>query len=770
MSDAGDVRARSPWERLPTAENAISLRRAGIDLDSQKMQEIYRFCMGSYLREVDCQGENRRQMAIDEDFYDSIQWTPEEIALLAQRGQEPTVYNVIATTCNWIIGTQKRAMTDFKVLARRKDASKAAERKTQLLKYLSDVNRDAFEQGFAFEDAVKAGVGWIESGAQTDDEGEPVYTGRDNWRYVIFDSAQTKHDMSDGRYLFRTRWADLDVAQAMFPHRAALLASAAQDSLMGGIYANGDDPMDSAEERDGWWSVGGDEIHVVRRRVRLIEGWFRMPVKVLKMRGGEFSGDFFDPSSHGQQYDLKAGKAELVERVAMRMHVAIFCAGGLVYISKGPYRHNRFSLTPIWCYRRARDNMPYGVIRSLRGIQSDINKRMSKSLAILATNKTIMDEDAVPDLNIFANEVSRPDSIIVKRPGKQLDINVDRELAAPHMEIMSRNIAMVQSVSGVTDESLGRTTNAQSGYAIERRQNQGALSTAKIFENLRLAKQIHGENMLSLVEQFFTEEKSFRITNMRGSPEYVTINDSLPENDIVRTKADYIISEDEWRASLREAQTAQLGQFMTQLAATAPQIVLTTLDLLVETMDIPNRDEIVRRIRQVTGMRDPDAEEPTQEDVARMNQQAKQAAFQEAMAAAELADKQAGAAQKLATAGRAKADAEKILSSIAGQNATTQKTALETALAMLSAPAAVPVADGVLHEAGFKSRTEQEDDANYAAAATQAAMERRALAEAAAARQQQPSMAQQPPPEGASMEQQPGIGEDDAQAEGNGQI
>ena len=43
------------------------------------------------------------------------------------------------------------------------------------------------------------------------------------------------------------------------------------------------------------------------------------------------------------------------------------------------YRHNRFSLTPVWCYRRGRDNQPYGMARRVRDIQEDINKRASKA-------------------------------------------------------------------------------------------------------------------------------------------------------------------------------------------------------------------------------------------------------------------------------------------------------------------------------------------------------------------------------------------------------
>ncbi len=52
------------------------------------------------------------------------------------------------------------------------------------------------------------------------------------------------------------------------------------------------------------------------------------------------------------------------------------------------------------------------MIRGLRDVQTDINKRASKALYILASNKVIMEEGALPDnvtLEEFAEEVARPE-------------------------------------------------------------------------------------------------------------------------------------------------------------------------------------------------------------------------------------------------------------------------------------------------------------------------------------------------------------------------
>lgn len=676
-------------------------------LDSQKMQELHSRLWGFFLYELDRQADNRAQQALDDDFYDNNQWTDEERRILEDRGQIPLVYNVISTTVNWMIGTERRGRTEFRVLPRRADGSRAAELKTQFMKYIADVNNSEFASSVAFQEAVKVGIGWLESGVQSTIDSEPVFDRAETWRNMLWDSASVEYDISDARYLMRHKWVDQDIAIAMKASRKDVVRAGSSENI-DGFDDLGDEFMDSQED---YYALGGGSgrsaenyVAVSRPRVRLVEVWFTLPTETMRLRGGEFAGEIFDKYSPAHVEEVQSGNAELFTSVMMRMHVALMTADGFIHVSESPYRHNRFPFTPIWCYRRAKDRLPYGIIRGLRDIQTDVNKRASKALHILSTNKTIMDKGAVDDLDKFEEEASRPDAIIVKNPGKELTMNADRDLAAGHLELMSRDISMIQQASGVTDESLGRTTNAVSGKAITARQDQGALATAAIFDNYRLSRKLHGEKMLSIIEQFASEEKQFRITNARGTPTYVTINDGLPENDIVRTKADFVITEDTWRASNRQSQVSQFLDTIGTLQL-PPEIVLPIIDLIVESTDIPNRDEIVARIRKITGQKDPDAdpnEPPSAEDQAKAEIAKKQAELQVRGAEAEIADKEASAAERQARARKAAADVERVTAQTTTDRVATIKQALEAALAAISVPGAADAGDSILESAGFK--------------------------------------------------------------------
>ncbi len=700
----------TPVDRLPDQGSDFEPSSiAANPLDSDDKQELHRRLLSFYRQELDRQSENRFQMAIDEDYYDNIQWSEDEARQLKERGQAPIVYNVTAQTINWVIGSEKRGRTDFTSLPREKEDTKPAEIKTKLLKYLSDVNRLPFSRSRAFEDAIKVGIGWLQDGAQDEDDGEPVYSRYESWRNILHDSASTELDFSDGRYIFRSKWVDVDVAKALFPGREAQIDDAVVDASLYGSFdmVDGDVPMDYMEFDRTNYAVARTLVSHKRRRVRLIECEYRVPEQVQRLKGGIYKGEIYDPEDPRHVEAVLSGASRLASKVMMRVRLAHMTVKDLLWEGPSPYRHNRFRFTPIWCYRRGRDNLPYGMIRSIRDIQDDINKRASKALHILSSNKVIMDEGALPEgttLDEFAEEIARPDAIIIKRPGKELVINAERDLAAPHLDLMSRGINMIQQVGGVTDELLGRTTNAVSGVAVQKRQEQGSLATNKPFDNLRLAVQMQGELQLALLEQFVTGEKTFRITNERGTPEFIRVNDGLPENEITRSKADFIISEADWRSTMRQAAAEQLMEMISRMP---PQVGLMLLDLAVESMDLPNREEIAKRIRAQTGMRDPDQQEPTPEEMQQMQAAQAQQQAQEAMFLAELEGKQADAALKRAKVAREEGMAMK-------DRVDSTNTAMTAAQSVITMPTIARVADGILQEAGWRDFTAPQVPANLA--------------------------------------------------------
>ena len=96
-----------------------------------------------------------------------------------------------------------------------------------------------------------------------------------------------------------------------------------------------------------------------------------------------------------------------------------------------------------------------------------MNKRASKALWLVNTNQIIGDNNAVDDWDEAAEEAQMPDGRIKVKPGANFEIRRDTDAATGQLQIMAMAAQSIQKSAGVTDENLGRKTNAISGEAIK---------------------------------------------------------------------------------------------------------------------------------------------------------------------------------------------------------------------------------------------------------------------------------------------------------------
>jgi hypothetical protein len=704
-------------------KNQAKRRRS--EKNAEQKQKLHRKLMMWYLQERDKQAHNRFQMAIDEDYYDGLQWSDDDAQELAARGQAPLVFNQVKPTINWMLGTERRTRFDGKVLPREESDEGSAEVKSKLLKYLSDVNRTPFTRSMAWESCIKAGLGWMEDAITTDPTQELLSTRYESWRYIYYDSAAVELDLSDARYLFRWRWLDLDVAIALCPeHEATLRAAAIEEESLSmdedDVYYMGERVNTQSTDYASFGRrTAGNMYGMVnngRERVKIIECWYRMPVSKQLIRGGKYHGEVYNPDNADMLAMVEGGECSVANHPYMEMRCALMTENRLLYDVDSPYKHNRFPFTPMWCYRRARDNMPYGVIRDIRDAQDDYNKRASKALFILSTVRVIMDDgaiDGVMDVDELREELARPDAILRKRKGYTLEIDQDKALAEEHIKLMMFDGQMIRDVGGVTDQNLGKDDKGLSGQAIRRLQDQGGIVTAKLFDNMRLAIQMQSELQLSLIEQYYTLEKVIRIVGEKKPIEWVPINRYDPDtnrfiNDIQASKADFIVSEQDFKASMREAMFESMMDLASKLP---PEVAMALLDVIVDMSDVPNKDEMVKRIRAINGQTDPERK-PTEEELAAKQQaDAKKAELEQIQfetLRAEMMKAQGEAQKVLAEVSKMAAETQKIVQSAIEMGVKAAYEALQAAQIVSTVPNVTPVADAILAGAGYQDENGQD--------------------------------------------------------------
>jgi len=612
------------------------------ELDNEKNRKIFNRVKTWFEQERERQADNRYQQSIDSDYYDQGQWKREEAEELMDRGQAPLVYNESAATIDWIIGTENRTRVDFKVYPRTDDDVIDADVKTKTLKYLNDVNMLQFHRSQAFADCVKVGLGWMEHGARSDPSQEVIFGRREDWRNMWHDSYGKTLTDEDWRYVHRVRWVDLDIAHAMFHDRPEQIDEAGTAT---GLFA-----LD--EETEDFWYIGkrfsGSQMDMGeltwrgylsetgmvdnrRERVKLIETRYRMPTRCWYCKDGDFKGERFDHKNNDMVSQYKDGALGVYDMIEMRVWFSVRTEKGLLYNGPSPYKHNSFGFVPWWCYRRGRDGMPYGVMRRIRDPQDDLNKRASKTLFLLSTNRVVADHDAVEDHDEAREEVARPDAYIIKKKGSEFKIENNSEIAMGHLQLMDRDVMMIRSAGGANDDNIGKETNAESGEAIRARQLGGTIRTAPIFSNHRLSIQTEGALRLSLSEQFLTEDRVIRVTGGRadGKPEMVRINQPTMDpdgtvrylNDITAAQADFVVDEQDFNQSVRQAMFESMLDLIGKVAAINPEYALRLLRMALEFSDLPNKDEMAKEVKSMLGIVDPgDVEKMSPEERAGFEQ------------------------------------------------------------------------------------------------------------------------------------------------------
>lgn len=689
----------------------------GKDADLERLQERHGELMGHMKQEMELQAEERFQMQVDDDYHHHLQWDPRDAQVLINRGQVPLVFNEGRLSVEWVCGTEKRNRIDYKVLPRSPEDEEPAEVATKVVKYTDDVNLVRFHRSAAFRQAVVSGLGWLEEGINIEPGEELVFAGSVDWRDVIRDSRSRNPDYNkDGRYLFRKRKLDLDYACALLPDAKEILKRGSTTSNLDDIESRWylGERLTSAHDLDYSEampsSTFGDRAAYVgtgyadggrRSAVDLIECWYKVPEYVEVFNRGELDGETFDQTNQ-QHVQAKESGWPLLKTVRWRMRVMICTDQAPIWDGPSPFKHNRFNLVPVWGFRRGRDGMAYGLWRGMRDPQYDLNKRMSKALWAASSNRVIADEDAVEDIEEARQEIARPDGWVTKKAGKDLREVQNTADVAQSLNLADRDREHLRNASGVTNENLGRDTNATSGKAIMAKQDQGSTTTAELFDNLRLATQIAGQLRLSNIQQFMSAPKVIRIVGRNRPVEWLKVNQYDPEtgeylNDITSAQLDFIVDEQNWRANMQQAALEQFMEMLKIVGPTAPQAVINLLDILVEQFDIPDKAEVVARIRQFNGQRDP-SRKPTPEEEAAMKKQAEKAELQE----------QLQTEQVMAALAEIKAKVAKIEADSVNTLTTAFYQALQAGQIVAQVPGVAPVADQIVKGAGFKDQGGQD--------------------------------------------------------------
>ena len=591
----------------------------------------------AFLDEISKQPPWRRQADKEADYYDGNQLTAEQIDEYEGRGFAPLITNLIKPTVDVVLGMEAKTRSDWIVRPEdgelNEDLAQVLNARLHKAEVASRADRACSD---SYADAVKVGLGWVEVSKASDPFDNPQRVRRVHRREIFFDWRSSEPDLSDARFLVRKRWLDEDTAIGAFPEQAELIRNCLQgwakwDSVTA---INNSYALELARALDvqrGFSVEQYEWLNSVRRRIAAYEVWYRTVTKghVLRLPDGRIVE--FDKDNEDHIAAVYSGTLTPQPAIFKKVRLSMWLGPHRVSDEASPYKHKHFPYVPVWGFREDHKGTPYGLIRSMLSPQDEINARRSKMLWLLNARRVLADSDAVIDHDEARDEVGRPDAYIELNPGRQRDsifkVEDGGQLAAQQFQVLEAAKTEIQQASGVFQSMLGDAKGgASSGLAINSLIEQGVTTLAEINDNYRFARRLIGEQLLELVIEelakegptsVFVGEDDQKREVLINQPGVDEVGRPTTLNDVTKARVAIVIDDAPTSPTVRMQQMQALADMV---KAAPPQVQGLIYDMVVDAMDVPNKREIVKRLRSAMGIQDQNGQ-PVDPAVAQMQQQ-----------------------------------------------------------------------------------------------------------------------------------------------------
>jgi len=421
--------------------------------------------------------ESRKNSLTAIDYYDSDQFTREEISKLRDRGQPAIVINRIKPAINGIIGVTERGRSDPRAWPRNPGDTDSADAATDVLRYIADFNRFKRLKQDCFKDLLVPGAMAALVGA---DEDAQVTITQIRWEEFFYDARSRRNDFKDARYLGIAKWMYADDASAMYPDHQGMIDATVENGGSGGVV-----PDESFQDRPlNGPGTGGAWVDPKQRRLLVVEIYYR--------EGG--------------------------------WKRCVFTGTGVLDAGDSPYLDHKgrpdCPIEAMSAYVR-RDNGRYGAVWDMIGPQDEINKRRSKSVHELSTSRIeVKDPSAIDvDADVARREAARPDGVIPY--GWAMSPNTAQFTG--NMEMLAEAKSEIERM-GPNPAVLGRSQNDASGRALLARQQSGLIELGNLYGaledwELRIYRQCWAR-----AKQFWTAPQFIRVTDDENAPKFVGLN------------------------------------------------------------------------------------------------------------------------------------------------------------------------------------------------------------------------------------------------------
>ena len=527
-------------------------------------------------------------------FEQGDQWFADEKATLKARNQPAIVENEIRPTIERLLGQFRRQHTTIKFIGRNVQDDQLAQAQSDLLKHIDYINHYEFTEARVVRDKLICGMGVLEAIVKENELGQPQVRYRWEDPFTIFmDPYSRSYDWNeDARYICRAKWLYEEEAKLLWPDKAVQIEECVRSSVPSPTVLTTLDP--TVLQNRNWWNLYYDQNH---RRFRPVEIWYkkRATQRTVTLPDGK-KVVIQSLSKKALKDALEELPGSTIEDKSIdQMWAVVYCGGIILDGPKpSPYRCNKFPFVPYWAYRKA-DGEPQGYVWNLIDPQREVNARRTKALWALNNRQTIFERNTVRDKHELAEEMARMDGQIELEPGK-----FDRFKVQENQDISQGNLAMLQeaklSIKHIAGEDqVNPAPEVRSARGLQRIEASQQNNVLTLFDNIRHSRRLKASLTYEYIQQFYTDEMVFQITEDPNVVRTVRISES--QFDTIKNEIyDIVATDTQDYLNTRNEQLDMLMTTLPQILQFGPQWA----SLLIQMSDLRDKQGLLQHIQQMS--------------------------------------------------------------------------------------------------------------------------------------------------------------------------
>jgi len=484
------------------------------------------------------------------------QWKAADKEVLSKQRRPALTINKILPTINSLLGEHLKHRAEISFRPRGESNEDLSEVLSKLFDHINYNNNFSTLESEVFREGVITSRGFYDVRLDFDDsmEGEIRITSL-NPKNVILDPEAEEYDPDTWSEVFVTKWVTYNDLAILYGKKTAeRVYKSSLDQIADGALAY--DYIQEAMDGFGQYYLSSTKFQTntygtskIHKAIRLIERQYK------EIQNREFfvdpqTGDMRAvPDSWDKQQIAEVQQIlgyDIAKKQVERIRWVVVAAGEVLHNEWSPYNH--FTVVPY--FPILLHGHTVGVVENLLDPQEMLNKVSSQELHVVNTTANSgwkVKHGTLMNMSIEELEQRGAETglVIETRDLADIDKITPNPVPTGLDRLSYKAEEHIKTISNVTDTQLGQDREDVSSKAIGMKQARGSVNYAKLIDNLNYTRKLLARNMLSIVQEYYSEPRVFRVVSepMTNKTEEISINQEDPEDPTARIFNDLTLGE-----------------------------------------------------------------------------------------------------------------------------------------------------------------------------------------------------------------------------------